>query len=361
MDEVPIGVGVTRTRDRKLVYANAEMCRLLGRSSDELAARPALLTCARAEDERRVLQALRADERVDRWRLEGLRPDGSHFWVSLSTRPVEHDGEPATVALLHDITDSVRAEAEVRALTDDLERRVAERGAELERARDELLRAECLSRLGRLTASVGHELRNPLGTIRYSVEILGALIGDDPRVTAVLERLDRNVARCDAIIADLHDLTRSPSQGPVAVPLDVWVASALQDLDVPEGVTVRFHGGVGDRDVAIIVERMRSALCNLVANACQAIGTQDPATGTVSVETCLRGDGVALVVRDDGPGIAPERQEEIFKPLVSTKSFGLGLGLPLVRQIAGEHGGTVEVESAPTLGATFRLCWPGSL
>jgi signal transduction histidine kinase len=226
-----------------------------------------------------------------------------------------------------------------------------------------LARQERLATLGQLAGTVSHELRNPLGAIRNSLFSLRERLGSDERGAGrMVDRIERNIERCEAIVADLLDYARCGEVRRDPVEVDPWLNAVLDEHVIPAGTTLRrelkFAGSVPlDRD------RFRQVMVNLLDNAIQAIGDPDwqqrrPQGSTITVRTDLVGPYLELSVIDTGPGMAPATLAKIFEPLFTTKSFGVGLGLPMVRQIVQQHGGSIDVLSEIDQGATFLIRIP---
>ncbi len=265
----------------------------------------------------------------------------------------------ANELLKTEIEERQQAEAKVQMLNEDLERRVEERTAELRAAQAELLRKERLATLGQLTATVSHELRNPLGTMRTSLAVMrNTLDRRPPPVERSLARIERSVIRCDRIIDELLDFTRISDLEPEPTTVDAWLLDVLNEQPLPDGITVRRELGLNDLAVPFDRHRLRRAVINVFDNACQAmLGENGHAVSPerlLTVRTHRRDNRVELVFEDTGLGIPGEAYGRIFEPLFSTKTFGVGLGLPVVRQIMEQHRGGVEIESAE--GAGTRVC-----
>ncbi|HEX3862508.1 MAG TPA: ATP-binding protein [Stellaceae bacterium] len=236
--------------------------------------------------------------------------------------------------------------------------------AEIDRARlsaeAELLKNERLSVLGQLTATVAHELRNPLSAIRntlFTVKELAA--GSGARLDRPIARMERSIERCDRIISDLLEYTRSRDLRLSDVNFDRWISDVLADQTVPAAARLSVETGAGDVVIAIDADRMRRVVINLVENAAQAMSDMAPdRERLIAVRT--RSDGGRLIVNidDTGPGISPDNLARIFEPLFSTKSFGTGLGLPTVKQIVNQHGGTIAIDSAIGDGAHVTVSLP---
>lgn len=235
---------------------------------------------------------------------------------------------------------------------------------ERKRLEAEVLRQERLATLGQLTATVSHELRNPLGVIRTSAFIVSeAQTNANRLVQRALERIERSVVRCDRIIDELLDFTRISDLQPEPTPLDSWLDTTLSEQTLPSNAVLRRHFDTAGIDVAIDRDRLRRAVINVFDNACQAM--TDPASNSagdsnhvLTVTTQTSGDRVEIVFEDSGPGIPADIRQRIFEPLFSTKGFGVGLGLPVVKQIMDHHGGGIDIDSIPGQGARVCLWLP---
>jgi len=293
-----------------------------------------------------------------------VRKNRSIVWIDLTVALVRDDtGEPNYfIAVVEDITERKMAEEEVRRLNATLERRVEERTQELRAAQEELLRSERLATLGRLTATVSHELRNPLAAARTSALVLKQRVdGADEKVHAALGRIERGITRCDRIVDELLDFTRISALESESTPLDSWLEEVIAEQNVPETVTLRHDLGLGEAAVLIDPDRLRRAVINVMDNACQAMTEARPAAADdggradrLTVRTRRRNGRIEIEFEDSGPGIPDDLRERIFEPLFSTKSFGAGLGLPVVQQIMEQHGGGIDIETVPAGGT--RVC-----
>jgi signal transduction histidine kinase len=235
---------------------------------------------------------------------------------------------------------------------------------ERKRLESELLGRERLATLGQLTATVGHELRNPLGALRTSMYIVEKVADiKDDRFTRSVERIKRSVTRCDNIIDELLDFTRVQGLELAKTGLDRWLGTLLDELEVPESVEVKRKFGAPDTVVMADVDRFRRAVINVFNNGCQAmIGEGREDTGSaernLTVRTQEHDGRIEVILEDTGPGIPPDVYERIFEPLYSTKGFGVGLGLPMVKQIMEQHGGGIEIESEEGRGTWVCLWLP---
>lgn len=231
----------------------------------------------------------------------------------------------------------------------------------------QMARQERLATLGQLAGTVSHELRNPLGAIRNSLFSLRESMqtATAPGATRQIERIERNVVRCDSIVADLLDFARNGETNRLPVNLDRWLASTLDEHALPPAITLRRRLAAG-AEALLDQNRFRQVIINLLDNATQAMldpawQNTSPPENAIHVRTAIIGSFLQIQVSDTGPGISQASLGTIFEPLVTTKSFGVGLGLPTVRRIVQQHGGTIEAVSEPGQGATFVIRIPRAL
>jgi len=175
-----------------------------------------------------------------------------------------------------------------------------------------------------------------------------------------LGRVERGIKRCDGIIDDLLDYTRSRTLARTPAMADAWLLDLLHEQQLPAGIRLLPRPGAPDCKISIDVERMRRVVINLIENAAQAMAEPSPAgkERQITVRSTASATSYEIVVEDTGPGIEPEVLRKVFEPLFSTKSFGTGLGLPTVKQIVEQHEGSVELTSEPGTGTQVRIRLP---
>lgn len=293
-----------------------------------------------------------------------IRPNGEERHIHSQGETIVDDaGRPTHLrGAMHDITERKSAESEIRLLNEELEQRVIERTAELRSAQDELIKQERLAALGQLTATVAHELRNPLATIRASHYAIEREISrTDLKVGVPMERIERTIDRCDDIINELLEFSRNQELRLGDRPADDWLAGVVEEYSPQHGVNVRLDLGVGKTALAFDADRMRQVMVNLLDNACQAITENESEpnpTGTVTLSTAIAEGRYEITVADTGCGIANDVLDRIFEPLFSTKGFGAGLGLPLVKRLVEQHGGAIRVATEVGVGTSFCVSLP---
>ncbi len=266
------------------------------------------------------------------------------------------------------LIDRKLAEEEILRYRNHLEDLIKERTAELENAQQELIRNERLAVLGQLTGTVGHELRNPLGAMRPSLFVLRkrTKLLEDIKLEQAIERVERNITRCDHIIDKLLDFARITDLELEATGFDEWLTQLMDEQPVPNGLTVVRNFGLAGTELQIDIYRLRRAIINVYENACQATDEDASDTQTndnflITIDIIKTNHRFEISITDNGPGIASDVLPKIFEPLYSTKSFGLGLGLPTVKQIMKQHGGNIEIETSPGQGTKMILWLPLSL
>jgi len=281
---------------------------------------------------------------------------------------VEFGGNDEIARLARGFNDMVSGlddkDRQIAAYTATLEQRVDERTTELRRAQQDLVKQERLATLGRLAATVSHELRNPLGAIGTSLAVLDAKTRNQHLgVEKALDRMQRGIARCDGIIGEMLDYARDRQLTPAPVDLDAWVAEFLDEMEIPGGIRVDRRLNTPGALVSLDAELMRRALVNIYSNACHAMQDSNRNGGadrvsTLTVETVCADGWAEISFADTGTGIAEDVLANVFEPLFSTKSFGVGLGLLIVKKIVELHRGTIAIDSTPGCGTRVTVRIP---
>jgi signal transduction histidine kinase len=239
-------------------------------------------------------------------------------------------------------------------------------------AQDEIVRKSKMAQLGQLTATVAHELRNPLGAVKTSAFLLARKVKDKGLgVEPQLLRIDSGITRCDNIITQLLDFSRTKQLSLEPVDFDQWLGSTIEEqaASLPASVAIECVLGLNGRKVPIDLPRMQRVVVNLLSNAAEALSRKNDGTAAnpvrdpkIIVETkAVAGGGVTLSVIDNGPGISPENLKRIREPLFTTKNFGTGLGIPAIEQILSQHGGHLDIQSDEGKGASFVAWLPAEV
>jgi PAS domain S-box-containing protein len=314
---------------------------------------------------------------------------GERRWVRTDKLPYRAaDGRVIGVIVFAvDITERVQAEEALRQARDGLERRVAERTAELadvvadlrgeigerhraeERLREQQAQIAHLQRLRTvesLAAQLAHEINQPLGAI---VNFANGLVlrlrngaGDAAALLTAGEEISQQALRAAEVVRRLREFVRKTEQPRVAchLPPVVQDAGRLLDSDLRRrGVSL--HVEAPDELPLVDIDRtqIEQVVVNLLANAIDAID----GSARREIRVALRaadGGGVAVRVEDSGPGLRPDERERLFEPFFTTKADGLGMGLPISRSIVDAHGGRLWAEPAASGGAAFVFVLPAA-
>jgi len=247
----------------------------------------------------------------------------------------------------------------------DLERQVEERTAALQAAQDQLVRSEKLSSLGKLSASIAHEINNPLAGILTFAKLVSRTLEDGPpdeaqraAIRRNLSLVEREAQRCSAIVRNLLDFARERPSALRPTDANAAIDEALSLV----ANQVAIQGVALERALtpvpAVLADfgQLRQAFVNVAMNACEAMGRG----GKLSIASRGVGGGVEIAFSDTGPGIPPERLRKIFDPFFTTKEKGTGLGLSVVYGIVERHGGRIDVESRVGEGTTFTFLLPAA-
>ncbi len=327
-------------REGRLVSLNPAAERILGVFAEEVVGSrletafgdslSPLASCAR--------QVLGGGAPIDRCELTVTRWDTVVVTLGLSVSHLrDAAGQPAgVIVIFQDLTDVVRMRERVR-------------------------EADRLAAVGELSASIAHEIRNPLGSIRGSVEILAGELELAGHQARLLQLILKESARVNTIIDDFLGFARlRPPQRQLLA-----CAQLLGDLELQIRQHVTFQGGgvavecrCERAGLAVLADpaQLTQLLLNLAINACEAMEYR----GKLALVARAGADGASceLCVLDSGPGLSEEARANLFKPFFTTKRKGTGLGLPMVARIVHAHDGTVEAGESAAGGAAFTVRLP---
>jgi signal transduction histidine kinase len=259
--------------------------------------------------------------------------------------PLEFDGEHGQILTLVDVTEAAKSEAALR-------------------------RSEALAAVGEAAAQLAHEIKNPLGSIRLGVEMLrDHVISDDALRTISL--VERGIQHLNKLVVDVTQFSRRRQLDVAEADLHQLIDSSIElitdrvrekETPIEKSFAPEPIRGAWDD------EQLREVFVNLLGNAIDASEPKSPVKiSTEIVETDsksigapgrMRGERVRILITDYGSGMNRKTQARLFEPFFTTKKRGTGLGLSIVRQIIDLHGGSIEVESAPGTGTTFRIELP---
>jgi two-component system NtrC family sensor kinase len=281
--------------------------------------------------------------------------------------PIDSNDEMGYLARsFNHMTESLRkANEEILEWIRTLEHKVEDRTKELKDTQFQLMHAEKLASLGKIAATVAHEINNPLTGVFTYVKLMERKIeqakGEPPDVEKFREYLStmsREVQRTSAIVQNLLDFTRPKALARKVVNLNSLVEESLDivrnklaiaDIQVEKAMKPL-------PDIPADPSQIKQVFINLIINACEAMETG----GVLTIRSWhdnIR-DKVMITFTDTGPGITPEARSHLFDPFFTTKEKGTGLGLAVVYQIITRHNGTIDVKSTPEEGTEMLITLP---
>jgi two-component system sensor histidine kinase PilS (NtrC family) len=330
----------------RLGFVNPRGRRILGATRDTfITGQPVMETLRTRSRELHdaIQRGITDGARVARAEAVVRRADGTLFPVGLSTTTFQRPGGALSMvtAIFTDISD-------------------------LKRLQEFRLRAERLEAVAALSASLAHEIRNPLAAIRSAVEQLARSVNEDDEDEQTLARLVmRESERLNRLLSEFLDFSRVRATNFERLDLLDAARDAARivgENPAAEGVEISVSGESAPLEAdADLLHRMVS---NLILNAVQALDGRGLVAVTVSMAALgeapasLGDQAVKLVIRDNGPGIPEAVRERLFEPFVTGRPGGTGLGLAIVQRAVSAHGGIILVDSAPRAGTTFSIFLP---
>jgi len=250
---------------------------------------------------------------------------------------------------------------------EDLSEKLEETNRQLRRAEAEARRAERLAALGQLSAGLAHEIRNPLGVIKGSADMLTRKVaGSEPLVAELAGYISSEVNRLNALVVRFLNFAR-PSKlelRPERIPeiVDRALEAATASFPNPD-VKIERQYAPNLPEIPADPQLCEQVFVNLITNALQAMQAQEaPMDKTlrlaIAPEVSSGEPGVGVIVEDSGPGVPPELREQIFNPFFTSKKDGVGLGLSIVAKIVDDHRGTIRLENNTARGARFHVFFP---
>ena len=372
----PIGVGISRSEDGVIVYANERLAEQFGASAREMVGTRASALYADAAERERMLELVEKDGSVKDAEVLFRKSDGSEFWSLMSFFPIEYAGQAARLGWIYDIESRKRAEEELR----DAKERAENALSDLKAAQQRLIQTEKMASLGQLTAGVAHEIKNPLNFVKnfseVSVDVLeelkgdlrttleglddekrGEALGQFATIEEMLAKIKEHGDRANNIVQSMLSHSR---EGPAS-----YHAARAEDQSFNVSLERRFDAAVGSLDV-YPADLMRVFL-NLINNAFYATkkraenSRESSYTPAVTLSTQVANASVEVRIRDNGTGISQSVKDKIFNPFFTTKPPGEGTGLGLslsYETVVKQHGGWLEVSSEEGEYTEFLVTLP---
>jgi two-component system sensor kinase FixL len=261
------------------------------------------------------------------------RKDGSTFPVGLSVGEMAIGGTRKFTGILHDLTERVQMEAQLREQTS-------------------------LARLGEMAAVLAHEVKNPLAGVRGAIQVIGTRLPPESKDALMIREIIARIDGLNELMKDLLLFARPPQPRPVRVDVASLVATTATLLNSDPAakdvrVSVEIERGASPA-ITADPDLLKIVFENLLVNGAHAMSGQ----GVIRVAIDVHDGHCRVAVHDAGPGIATDVREKIFTPFFTTKARGSGLGLPTAKRLVEAHGGTIEIECPSEGGTTVTVQLP---
>jgi len=333
VDSIHSGL-ITADSGGHILYVNNFGESILGVRTADIKGRPLRELLGSPLLEPLALQARASYEGLARFEVAYRRPDGTALDLGVSVSPLA-TAQPGGGYLLvfQNLTEIKRLERQVRM-------------------------KEKLAAVGEMAAQLAHEIRNPLGSISGSAQVL---MGDanfseeQEQLLAIITRESKRLS--ETLNHFLYQARPSlPPSGPVDIGRAVEEAVTLlrNGPEVREGQSVEFEADAGPHVCLADLDQIKQVFWNLARNGLEAM----PAGGVLQVRLSCRGDDLVLSVRDEGRGMGRDEQQRVFEPFHSETQMGTGLGLAIVYRIVREHRGDITIRSAPARGTEVEVRLP---
>ena len=344
----------------RVIYVSPQTLELHGfKSAEELIGRSAFDLIAPEDHERAMINLQRTLKEGVAKNLEYtlLKKNGNRFIGSLNTALIKDaNGKPkAFIATTMDITERKTAEDKLEEYSEKLEEKVKEKTKELLESHKKLVITERLAAIGEVATQVGHDLRNPLTSIKGAAYYLkmDKNIKLDENAKKMLDTIDASIAYSDKIITDLLDFSQKIKLKLARKTVRNIVTDAISSITVPKKVNV-INSTESEPTIRADPLLIKRALHNVFTNAFDAM----PDGGTLKIESKKNGENVSIRICDSGVGIPKNIIEKLFTPFFTTKAKGVGLGLAICKRIVEAHGGSISVESKEGKGTCVVIILP---
>lgn len=276
-----------------------------------------------------------------------------------SVHKIELKGDDELSSLAHKINHMLEtintSQAKLQDYTNNLEEKVAEKTKELNDAHNKIIQNERLAVIGQMASMVAHDLRNPLFGIKNATFILKRRenIKEDEAVKKILLLIDESLENANRIVNDLLDYSKEIKLEKSTTTLNSLLLSSLKETRLTRAV--HLENLVDDSlKVNVDVYKMKRVFINLINNAVDAM----PEGGTIKIESLVNESSISISFSDTGKGISQENINKLWKPLFTTKTKGIGLGLVICKRFIEAHNGTITVTSEEGKGTTFTITLP---
>lgn len=341
--------GIAIEADKKIIFINPAALKILGEEDDLKLLGASVFDFIPSKNlesfKNKLAKANENHSSITFIEEQFLRANGSKFYAEIAMIPFAWEGKIALQIIFRDITERKNADEELRKAY-----------AEIKRTQQALINSEKLAALGRFSAGIAHEIRNPLANISASAQFCMSKFEMDKSMKKHFDVILRNTESANRIIKELLDFT-SPRetvlvQGNINTVLE-HVCELVKPRCIKNNInlTKKIQGKLPS--FPLNDKKLEEAFMNFLSNAIEAM----PKGGTLTVESSHNTENNSITVNfsDTGHGISQEDMDKVFEPFFTTKDDGTGLGLSLAYHIVNAHSGNINIESSNGSGTTFSV------
>jgi len=346
-------------REGKILLVNRAAEKLLGYTGGELKEKEANILFP--EEKPSLTERIFEEKSVKIDRFSLVKKDGSSVPVAFTASVAKNrEGiEAGIVIVAHDMRDSIRKSRELeesyriqaRMREDLVKEEARRRNAQMKR---KLNRTEKLATIGRLSGSLGHEIRTPLSSIKNTAYYLEKYVDlKDTEARAYIDILKSEVKRVEDILTSMLDFSKTGEMKISRVGIEEAVDEVIDKMKIDPNIKIRKRISQEASGIKANEFKFKRLLENLIRNAVEA--TQKG--GEIEIKTEKTSSGICLFVKDSGEGMEKEELKNIFEPLYTTKEKRVGLGTAIIKEIVDSHGWKIEVRSEKGEGSEFKVCF----
>jgi PAS domain S-box-containing protein len=351
-----ISDGLTIIEDGKVTFVNKQLCEILGYEASVLKNKNSFDIAAPEEIDRLIEvreQSVEQNTPLKELSFWVIRADGNRRFINNRYSQFQKsDGTFLRYIITTDRTEAQQTKAALLKLNLDLESSLQE----LHETQEQLVQAERLTLLGKLSAGIGHELRNPLGSMKNSVYFLRMVLDlDESDVKESLDILDTEIVTSEMIIGSLLDFTHPKHPTRKKVSIDDVLGDALSRVRLRPDIQIKLRI---DSDIPTLLldpVQISRVFMNMVRNGLQAM--PDGGLLQISVKKDQE-NNIVISFEDTGIGIPTENLDRLFEPLFTTKAKGIGLGLAISKSFVEAHHGSIDVKSQKGKGTSIIVKLP---
>jgi two-component system sensor kinase FixL len=284
------------------------------------------------------------------------RKDSKMIFLEVNSALIRKSNMPiGALAIVRDITERKKMLEKLEEYSQQLEKLVEKRTAQLKETQQKLVKQERLAAIGQVSSMVGHDLRNPLTGIAAATYYLKKRLSSslDETSKEMVTIIENNIKHSNEIVDDLLEYSKDVKLELEKATLKSVVQNAMSAVEIPSSINLTDTTDE-KQDITMDIQKMKRVFTNIIKNALDAM----PNGGTLKISSAQTDDHIRIAFSDTGSGISIEILEKIWTPFFTTKAKGMGLGLSICKRMVEAHGGTITIESAVGKGTIVTIALP---